>query len=118
MENQKNQRPCRTPKRKRDPQYTSSCENMNRSELLLQLTALDFMAVDLHLYLDTHPHDRVALARYNCIIMQAEVLRDAYQTAYGPLYSYRSPSSYPWQWTNNDWPWNYDFNFDLAGEET
>lgn len=34
----------------------------NRNELLKQLTALDFMAVDLQLYLDTHPNDRKLFA--------------------------------------------------------
>ncbi|HHX17585.1 MAG TPA: spore coat protein CotJB [Clostridium sp.] len=89
----------------------------NRDELLKQLTALDFMAVDLQLYLDTHPNDREALCRYNTIVAQAAMLRSMFERIYGPLCSYRSASQYPWQWINNPWPWNYSFNFSLAGEE-
>ena len=89
----------------------------NRQELLKQLTALDFMAVDLQLYLDTHPYDREALFKYNQVLRQAEVFRCNYESMYGPLTSYRSPSPYPWRWINNPWPWEYDFNFRLAGEE-
>jgi spore coat protein JB len=93
-------------------------ENLDRNELLKQLTCLDFMALDLHLYLDTHPNDKNALAKYNCTIVQADALRNMYQSNYGPLYSYRSPSSYPWQWIKEPWPWNKNFNFELTGEET
>lgn len=91
--------------------------DLNREQLLKQLTALDFMAVDLQLYLDTHPNDWNALYRYNCIVTQADTLRSYYERLFGPLYSYRSTSDYPWRWINNPWPWDYDFNFKLAGEE-
>lgn len=89
---------------------------MSREQLLLKLTALDFMAVDLHLYLDTHPNDKEALAKYNSVIEEAEPLRQEYQTRYGPLYSYRSPSKFPWQWVKGEWPSLKEFNFELVGE--
>lgn len=91
--------------------------NIDRQELLKQLTALDFMAVDLQLYLNTHPNDREALFRYNSVVAQADMLRQTYERMYGPLCSYRSRSAYPWQWINDPWPWQYGFNFKLAGEE-
>ncbi len=34
---------------------------MNRDDLLRELTALDFVAVDLNLYLNTHPMDCEAI---------------------------------------------------------
>ncbi|MDQ2087680.1 spore coat protein CotJB [Herbivorax sp. ANBcel31] len=89
----------------------------NRQELLKQLTALDFMAVDLQLFLDTHPCDREALCKYNSVVSQAAMLRHTFERLYGPLCSYRSSSQYPWQWICDPWPWNYSFNFSLAGEE-
>jgi spore coat protein JB len=89
---------------------------MNRDELLKHITAIDFMLVDLHLYLDTHPCDQDALMRYNAAAMQSKMLREQYERLYGPLTSYRSPSCYPWQWINNPWPWCTKFNFELAGE--
>jgi spore coat protein JB len=89
----------------------------NRDELLLQLTALDFMLVDLHLYLDTHPNDKEALAKYNAIIAKADTLRNSYQQKYGPLYAYRSPSRYPWEWTDGSWPTLREYNFELPGKE-
>ena len=58
---------------------------MNREMLLSQLTALDFMAVDLGLYLNTHPEDSAAIAEYNKIIKAADMLRAKYEENFGPL---------------------------------
>ena len=41
---------------------------MDRENLLKRLTMLDFMAVDMQLFLDTHPDDTNAIAKYNSII--------------------------------------------------
>ena len=90
---------------------------MTRDQLLQQLSALDFLAVDLQLFLDTHPTDREALTQYNSVVAQAATIRQQYETAYGPIWSYRSPSQYPWQWINDPWPWQYSFNFNLTGDE-
>ena len=37
----------------------------NRMELLKQIIATEFMKQDLHLFLNTHPMDKEALAKYN-----------------------------------------------------
>ncbi len=90
---------------------------MNHDEILRKLTALDFIAVDLALFLDTHPDDREALDKYNDILTQANGLRKQYEQMCGPLVSYRSMSPYPWQWVCDPWPWQYTFNFNLPREE-
>lgn len=89
----------------------------NKHDLLNKLMALDFMAVDLQLYLNTHPCDRVAIMKYNDTVNQGQMLRKAYEDMFGPLSSFRSTSKYPWQWINNPWPWCYQFNFRLPREE-
>jgi spore coat protein JB len=86
---------------------------MNRDELLRQLTALDFVAVDLNLYLDTHPYDAQAINTLNQVVTSANQLRSEYERLYGPLYSFRSTSSCPWQWYVDPWPWEACFNFEL-----
>ena len=86
---------------------------MDRDELLKCLTAMDFMAVDLALYLNTHPQDEEAVAKYNETITEADKLRQMYETNYGPLCSYRSMSRKKWTWVNNPWPWSEKFNFDF-----
>ena len=84
---------------------------MNRDELLKSLTALDFMAVDLGLYLDVNTHDEEAIKKYNETITEADKYRQMYETSYGPLCSFRSASRKAWTWVNNPWPWQESFNF-------
>ena len=82
---------------------------MDRENLLKRLTMLDFMAVDMQLFLDTHPDDTNAIAKDNSIIREADNLRAQYEKSVGPLYS---PTE-NFQWIDNPWPWENKFNFSL-----
>lgn len=88
-------------------------ENNRRDELLRRLTALDFVAVDMGLYLNTHPHCHDAIEKYNAAISEADKCRQMYESAYGPLCSFRSASNKTWCWSDNPWPWQEEFNFEL-----
>jgi spore coat protein JB len=90
---------------------------MSRDEMLKKLTALDFYIIDLHLYLNTHPSDKDAIMKYNAMVKEASAIRQDYQEQYGMLMAGCTPSKIPWQWIDNPWPWQYKFNFDLAGED-
>lgn len=92
---------------------------MDREELLSTLTNLDFMALDLGLYLNTHPMDSQAIETYNQVITAADKVRTQYEMQFGPLCSFRSYAmdTANWQWKNNPWPWERDFNYSLAGKE-
>ena len=92
---------------------------MEQEMMLQKLMDLDFIAVDLGLYLNTHPYDTEAITAYNQIIEAAETLRMKYETAYGPLCSFRSyaADADQWQWKNNPWPWEAAANPSLAGKE-
>ena len=57
---------------------------MTRDELLQKLTEMDFMAVDLALYLDTHPEDAEAIAAYRQVLAAADTRRLNYEESYGP----------------------------------
>ena len=84
---------------------------MNRDELLNELMQLDFMAVDIALYLNTHPTDTEMIEQYNKIIRAADVVRSKYEDMYGPLCSFRSISADDkFDWTNDPWPWQKAFN--------
>lgn len=83
---------------------------MQRNELLKKLTALDFVAVDLNLYLDTHPNDKVAIQEYNNVVQEAKLIRQDFEQHYGPLCSFRSQNTFDkFAWINNPWPWEKDF---------
>jgi len=81
-----------------------------QAQLLTQIMALEFTAVDLNLYLDTHPDDQRALMDYNSAAQELAMLKDQYQRRYGPLTNYGyAPSQYPWAWVNDPWPWEVSF---------
>jgi spore coat protein JB len=81
-----------------------------RTQLLLQIMALQFTAVDLNLYLDTHPEDRRALMDYNATVQELSQLKEQYSRRFGPLMNFGScPSQYPWAWVNDPWPWEVTF---------
>jgi spore coat protein JB len=83
----------------------------DRDALLRQVTVLGFMALDLHLYLNTHPTDKEALQAYNEIIAKEGKIRCQYEDKYGPL-QYGSPSPMDkWPWIECPWPWQEAFNY-------
>lgn len=87
---------------------------MDRDTLLLKLTQADFCAVDMQLYLDTHPNDNKAIAKYNETIAEAKMLREEYEKNYGPLMSYISMSKEDYfSWVENPWPWEKELNVKL-----
>jgi spore coat protein JB len=79
---------------------------MDREQLCLlqELMAMEFTVLEFHLYLDTHPTDQKALMEYNSLVRELKALKQKYQERYGPL-TWQEPSSYPWQWINEPWPW-------------
>lgn len=88
---------------------------MDRDEVLKNLTELDFMSVDLGLYLNTHPTDTAAIAEYNKIIKAADMVREKYESEFGPLCSFRSYARDPqnWTWEKEPWPWDASFNYTI-----
>ena len=92
---------------------------MDRDELLKSLSELDFIAVDLALFLNTHPENKEAIQTYNQVITAADTIRMKYEDAFGPLCSFRSYASNTnhWEWNDNPWPWQADANFSFAGKE-
>ncbi|MCL1844153.1 MAG: spore coat protein CotJB [Defluviitaleaceae bacterium] len=93
----------------------SKIMNPERDSLLKQLTALDFMATDLQLYLNTHPADTEALNIYTNTTENARTVRAAYEKQFGPLTADANNAD-TWQWINEPWPWQADFNFRLEPE--
>jgi spore coat protein JB len=74
--------------------------------LMEQLQAVDFVLVELNLYLDTHPEDLEAINQYNHYVKERKKLKKAVEAIYGPLEHFgHSYSGYPWQWNDSPWPW-------------
>lgn len=79
---------------------------MNREQLLTQIQAVNLIAVDLHLFLDTHPDNTQALKDYQAVSKQYQTLKEQYEEKFGPLVSFghQSPSS-RFSWVDEPWPW-------------
>jgi spore coat protein JB len=75
-----------------------------REKLLKEVMAAEFMAIDLNLYLNTHPCDQKALMIFICNAQRTKQLRDYYESMYGPITASAS-RTYPWPWINSPWPW-------------
>src|SRR5689334_5809427 len=75
-------------------------------KLLHELQAVDFVLVELTLYLDTHPWDEAAIQQFNAFAQKRAELARAYEMKYGPLMQFGHSFSPPtWQWAEAPWPW-------------
>ena len=76
-----------------------------RRELLKKIQEADFFALDLQLYLNTHPNCKKALDMYVSTVNEAKILRKEYEEKYGPITATSTPAVLPWQWSKNPWTW-------------
>ncbi|MFF2448761.1 spore coat protein CotJB [Neobacillus sp. NPDC058068] len=74
--------------------------------LMEQLQTVDFVLVELTLYLDTHPDDMEAINQFNHYVKERKKIKKAFESQFGPLLQYgNSYSGYPWNWKDTPWPW-------------
>lgn len=71
-----------------------------------ELQSIDFVLVELTLYLDTHPDDQQALAQFQQFQKRKQVLTQQFEALFGPLKEYgNSPAGTQWTWAQAPWPW-------------
>lgn len=83
---------------------------MDRKQLSRQMTAEQFAAFDTQLYLDTHPHDSVALQMFNNYQKSYQEYKKQYEAACGPLMADDGAMDGKWSWIDNPWPWDKEAN--------
>lgn len=74
---------------------------MTRQKALTRLSAVQFAAWELHMYLDTHPGDKNAAERYRQYSAQYRKLRKEFEENYGALVQ----PSFGNEWLDDPWPW-------------
>ncbi len=75
---------------------------------LAELQALEFVLVELGLYLDTHQGDSEAFELYKQYAAMEKEARIKYESANGPLFQTSTANSKNWgDWLSDPWPWNY-----------
>lgn len=78
-----------------------------QAAMLKRLQEMEFVAVELNLYLDTHPCDEEAINDYNCAVEVLRQMKKGYEAEFGPLFNFGwgGFSERPWQWAEGPWPW-------------
>lgn len=75
-------------------------------QLLHEIQQIDFVCLELNLYLNTHPDDSNAINQFNLYSMKSKELKTEFEALFGPLTNFgNSYSKYPWSWAESPWPW-------------
>ena len=75
---------------------------------LAELQALEFVLVELGLYLDTHQGDAEAFALYQQYAAMEKDAREKYEAANGPVTQMSAADAKSWAaWLCDPWPWNF-----------
>ncbi len=73
---------------------------------LAELQALEFVVLELGLYLNTHPDDGEAFCLYQQFVALEKEAREVYVAQYGPLFQTDSAKDKTYTWLKDPWPWN------------
>lgn len=76
---------------------------------LAELQALEFVLLELGLYLDTHKEDSEAFALFQQYVALEQKARAKYEAAHGPITQSATANAADWSaWLEGPWPWNYE----------
>lgn len=79
-------------------------------EILRRIMQVEFVTVELNLFLDTHPGDAAALAAYRMYSDQLASLKHEYEASFGPLCNFGfGMAANGWQWVCDPWPWEINW---------
>lgn len=72
-----------------------------------ELMAIDFVAQELALYLDTHSSDEEAFEMFRSVCELSQEAKERYIKQYGPVSRCDTAKCKSYTWLNNPWPWDY-----------
>jgi len=78
-----------------------------REKLLLRISQYGFAMWELHLFLDSHPNDKTAMAMLEANKAKHAELTAEYVSKYGPLNTRDVTKDNRWLWIADPWPWEY-----------
>ena len=82
------------------------CDNQERRKLLREIGKIDFVVIELNLYLDTHPFDQTAIEKFKDFQKVAAQKKREYAEKFGPLeFGGSIVDNREWKWATQDWPW-------------
>lgn len=74
---------------------------------MAELQALEFVILELALYLDTHQDDREAFELFRQYAALEQEGRARYEAMYGPLTHRAAAENDSFAWLKDPWPWNF-----------
>lgn len=77
----------------------------NKEQMLKDIGIVDFVLVELMLYLDTHPLDRSAMEYFNHYARIKNQMTKEFSMKYYPLTKEQAESSKEWRWGAAPLPW-------------
>lgn len=77
---------------------------------LVELQALEFVVLELGLYLNTHSEDAEAFAMYKQYAAMEKAAKAAYEAKFGPLTKASAATGDRYRWLQGPWPWNFEQN--------
>ena len=77
---------------------------------LAELQALEFVILELGIYLDTHKDDAEAFAMFKQFSAMEKAAKAAYESKYGPITKETAAAGDSYQWLSKPWPWNFSQN--------
>lgn len=77
---------------------------------LAELQALEFVTLELGLYLDTHPDDTEAFNLFKQYTAMEKAAKAAYESKFGPVCKSASATGSSFNWLCHPWPWSYEQN--------
>ena len=80
------------------------------SNPLVELQALEFVVLELGIYLDTHPDDMEAFDLFKQYAAMEKAAKETYEAKFGPLMKSSAASGTSYRWLQDPWPWNYQQN--------
>lgn len=80
------------------------------SNPLVELQALEFVVLELGIYLDTHPDDMEAFQLFQQYAAMEKSAKAAYEKRFGPLMKSTAATEDTYRWLQDPWPWNYQQN--------
>ena len=86
------------------------CNCRERQNLLNEIGKIDFVIMELNLYLDTHPYDQHALDKMCYFQKIKKQLVEKYTELYGPLTADFTVDNDEWKWATQNWPWERGYH--------
>jgi spore coat protein JB len=80
----------------------------DREMMLKNVQVKQFSAFDAHLFLNTHPDNKNALAYYRKQQAAARQATMEYEAKYGPLTAGMQSNNEYWDWVDGPWPWEME----------